>query len=119
MKKTLPLIIIIILVIIGVGYLFLNSKNNSSDEEQNVNIAEEDPCVELSKFSKQNAEQIILEECRKYYDKSCTSNNECGSFPCENNVCLIKPCNSDAECPTLCGLHATPVPGFCTTIDVI
>ncbi len=82
-------------------------------------IEKEDACEELSKFARQNAEQIVLEECRNYYSKSCTNDSDCGSFPCENNECLIKPCTSDSECPTMCGLHATPVPGFCTTVDVI
>lgn len=61
---------------------------------------------------------LLLAECKKYLGKSCITNQECGSFPCVNNVCLIKPCNSDNQCPSLCGLHATPTPRFCTTLDV-
>jgi len=118
MKKIFPSIIIAVLVIVGVAFFLMSIRENSSVQEQNLFVQEDDPCVELSKFSKQNAEQIILEECRKYYGKTCTENRDCGSFPCENNKCLIRSCNSDLECPNLCGLHATPVPGFCTTIDV-
>ena len=88
--------------------------------KENLNINENDPCLDLSKHAKQNSSGVILRECRKYYNKSCTNNSDCGSFPCYNNKCLIKPCDSDLECPnSLCGLHITPAPGFCTLTDVI
>ena len=55
----------------------------------------------------------------EYENKSCSQNNECGGFPCVNGTCLVKKCESDNDCPNnLCGLNLTPVPGYCTSIDV-
>ena len=62
--------------------------------------------------------QNIIRECNTYLNKSCTTSQECGSFPCSEGTCLIRACNQDSQCPITCGLHATPVPRFCTTIDV-
>lgn len=52
--------------------------------------------------------------------KSCVKeNNECSGFPCIEGKCLVKPCDEDSDCPNnLCGLHATPTPGYCASIDV-
>ncbi|MBS3152843.1 hypothetical protein J4230_05540 [Candidatus Woesearchaeota archaeon] len=84
----------------------------------NVNVIER-KCREISKFAKQNAQTAVFMRCKEYYDKRCTSDSDCGPFPCNGTKCLIKPCNEDAECPRVCGLHLTAVPGFCTTNDAI
>ena len=120
MKKLVIWIVEVLVIILFVVFIFffLDTFDDASVQNKNLDVLKEDLCIEISKLAKQNAQSNILEECKKYYEKSCTNNNDCGAFPCNNNKCLIRPCNSDSECPTLCGLHATPVPGFCTTIDV-
>lgn len=90
-------------------------------EKRNLNILsdlEDKNCDELVSYTLKSAEYSFLEACNKYSNKNCDKNNDCGPFPCVNNECLIKPCIKDSECPTFCGLHITPVPNFCTTIDV-
>ncbi len=118
MKNIFILIILIIIIIFGAVFFLRGFEKDSARYRDDVSGRGGDFCTEISKYAKQGAEQIILEECKKYYNKSCLENKECGSFPCEIGKCLIRSCDSDAECPVLCGLHATPVPGFCTTIDV-
>ena len=120
MKKVVIWIVVVLVIILFVVFIFffLDTFDDASVQNKNLDVLKEDLCIEISKLAKQNAQSNILEECKKYYEKSCTNNNNCGAFPCNNNKCLIRPCNSDSECPTLCGLHTTPVPGFCTTIDV-
>jgi hypothetical protein len=82
-----------------------------------VESAADSECENLVKAGSSNS---VLLECKKYFDKQCENNNGCGAFPCVDNKCLIKTCIADNQCPNnLCGLHATPVPGFCTTIDVL
>lgn len=51
--------------------------------------------------------------------KACAQGSECGGFPCVDGKCLVKACDEDSDCPNnLCGLHATPTPGYCTNMDV-
>ncbi|MBS3050723.1 MAG: hypothetical protein J4400_01075 [Candidatus Aenigmarchaeota archaeon] len=111
--------LIILLALAGSAGIFAayTDFTNSRDSDSNASPASK-ICEDFSKLARQGAEEIIKSECAKYYGKNCAQDSECGSFPCSNGECLIKPCTSDAECPSLCGLHATPVPGFCTTIDV-
>jgi len=84
-------------------------------------------CEDL--VAKSNEDDRILSECNKYIARICNTNQDCGPFPCVDdtihtgvsiNRCLIQPCTADEQCPNgMCGLHATPVPGFCTTTDII
>ena len=55
-----------------------------------------------------------------FLGKECVSNNDCGAYPCNPNIgkCLVQDCTDDSGCFVgVCGLHATPVPGYCTTMD--
>jgi hypothetical protein len=57
--------------------------------------------------------------CERHLETPCASSQDCGSFPCWEGHCYVRFCNADDQCRAgLCGMHATPVPGFCTTIDV-
>lgn len=50
--------------------------------------------------------------------QTCLSNNDCGAYPCYENVCLVQACTNDSECSAgTCGQYVTPVPGYCTTMD--
>mgnify|MGYP001562938595 CR=1 FL=1 len=75
-------------------------------------------CQHLSNYSNDTGGELFRQECLRYVNADCQSNQDCGPFPCENNKCLIKRCNFDSDCPGLCGLNLTPVPGFCTTLDI-
>ena len=76
-------------------------------------------CERLAQFARDDGTRF-LRECESSHQAFCTANSECGSFPCVDGRCLVKPCEADSACPNgLCGLNATPVPGFCTTIDVM
>lgn len=69
---------------------------------------------------KQLGDDVDITNTNEFSGKACVSNNDCGAFPCVNNECLVQKCSSDSDCPNgLCGLHATPVPGYCTTMDVL
>ncbi len=55
-----------------------------------------------------------------FLGKECVSNNDCGAYPCNPNIgkCLVQDCTDDSGCAVgVCGLHATPVLGYCTTMD--
>ena len=61
---------------------------------------------------------IDIADTSVFENKTCVSNNECGAYPCDQGMCLIKECISDEECSAgTCGQYVTPVPGYCTTID--
>ncbi|MBI4095015.1 MAG: hypothetical protein HY435_02380 [Candidatus Liptonbacteria bacterium] len=65
----------------------------------------------------------VISECEKYIGSSCSDNSECGAFPCVSGKCFVKACQKDSVCSSwkesaMCGLHATPLPRFCTTVDV-
>lgn len=115
MKKV---IIVLAVAVVGIVSVALFFRDTNERVTTNGNETAMMSCSEFAKLARQNASETILAECNKYFDKTCTTDNDCGAFPCQNNKCLIRPCSSDNDCPDLCGLHATPVPGFCTTIDV-
>ena len=70
--------------------------------------------------NKTNLKNLSLNGYGDYIDKTCTDSSECGGLPCLNGKCLVQPCTLDEECPNgMCGLHATPTPGYCATVDVI
>ena len=65
-------------------------------------------------------DEVDISDASTFTGKICTSDNDCGAFPCVSGECLIQECTSDDECPNgICGLHATPVPLYCTTIDAL
>ena len=75
-------------------------------------------CEQLAQFSRDDGTGFLI-ACETSYQKLCATNRECGPFPCVDGMCLVMPCEADGNCPNgLCGLNATPVRGFCTTIDV-
>lgn len=74
-----------------------------------------EPYQEASSGSQRS---YMLSECQKYFEKSCTSNQECGAFPCVSKTCFIQTCQDDNQCPQQCSLHATSIPRFCTPADV-
>ena len=68
----------------------------------------------------QLADDVDIFDTNEFTGKACVSNNDCGAFPCYENKCLVKQCTSDSECLAgTCGQYATPVLGYCTTIDVL
>jgi hypothetical protein len=66
------------------------------------------------------ASETVMDDCKMYLNKKCVKEDDCGSFVCYQNKCLIKPCNSDDQCPAgMCGFYSTPVPRFCTLYSII
>ena len=63
---------------------------------------------------------IDISDTNEFSGKQCVGNNDCGAYPCIEGTCLVKECTSDSEClKGTCGQYVTPVPGYCTTIDVL
>jgi len=70
----------------------------------------------------QFGDDVDITDTSLFQGKECVSHSDCGAYPCNpaNGKCLIKDCLEDSECPAgVCGLHVTPVPYFCTTVDVL
>lgn len=68
----------------------------------------------------QLGESIDIADTEYFDGRTCDSNNDCGAFPCVNGGCLVKKCTCSCHCPgSVCGGHETPVPGYCTTMDVL
>jgi len=66
----------------------------------------------------QLADSVDVTDGSEFTDKVCTSNNDCGAYPCYENTCLVQACTDDSKCLVgTCGQHVTPVPGYCTMID--
>ena len=67
----------------------------------------------------QREEIKIDAQYEPYINKQCSDDKDCGPFPCIEKTCLVKRCSSDIECPNgLCGLNASPTPGYCTNVDI-
>lgn len=113
MKKILIICTIVVAItalLYGIFFWF------NSYKEKDVKSSS---CDDLIKYVK-NWEVGFSKSCEKNINKDCREDNECDPFPCVENKCLIKKCTKDSECPNnMCGLHATPTPGFCATVDVI
>ncbi|MFC1687610.1 PsbP-related protein [Patescibacteria group bacterium] len=55
-----------------------------------------------------------------YEGATCTTDRDCGALPCVLGECLVQLCDDDSDCSNgTCGLHITPVPGYCTTVDAL
>lgn len=73
-------------------------------------------------YIEQFGEDVDITDTSLFESKECVSNSDCGAYPCNPSInkCLIKSCQLDSECSVgVCGLHASPVPGYCTTIDTL
>ena len=121
MQKILLTTLLIILVIL------VGCKSEEKGESVYVGDSQEStsnsktpdkPCEVLAYLGRGELPESFMAECMEIKGQDCDSPVDCGNFDCEEGKCVVKPCDSDADCPSMCGLHATPVPGFCTTIDV-
>lgn len=78
-------------------------------------LNEEDQTIETYE-----SDDIAPGDYQQYLGKSCNNNNDCGGFPCVDEVCFIKQCKKDSDCPgLLCSQFLSPTPhGYCTDTDV-
>ena len=68
MKKVVIWIVVVLVIILFVVFIFffLDTFDDASVQNKNLDVLKEDLCIEISKLAKQNAQSNILEECKKY-----------------------------------------------------
>ncbi len=71
----------------------------------------------------QNTNSVLLSEDAKlqiatYTGQTCTTDDDCGIFPCLNGSCLIKECTCSCGCSgNECGGDDSEAPGYCITTN--
>jgi len=94
--KKITIYCVTLLLLAAVFLAIIKIKKSAIQEiEENVEL-----CTGLAKNTALSERYNFVEECRLYLGNTCTSNEQCGPFPCMNKTCLIKPCGSDRECPS-------------------
>lgn len=110
----------------GAATLLLTSRPETPSSEVNAvvpetvqaqpTVANDEPvdCSTLVEQAAENTEYYFLEFCQYALGRSCSTDRDCGPFPCQDNTCLVTACQSDADCANAaCGADGSNVPGFC------
>lgn len=115
-------VIVVLSIAIGAFFLFPSPTEEVNTNFQTGKEAREyaiDTCQDIVLARAGGNHEAVITECELYINVTCDDDSQCGPFPCIDNDCLILGCAQDSDCPNgLCGLHSTPVPGFCTTLDI-
>jgi hypothetical protein len=101
--------VILITSLIALALLFLAivrfNGRAIAEMDQNAQL-----CSSLSRYASPEQNEKFSYFCSIHLNSECTK--DCGPFPCYENKCLIKPCNSNSECPTKsCGQE---IKNFCS-----